>query len=247
MKFFKRLKTPKFVNAIIAIIFFTGLAAVTWNFLSNYKEEEKWNRYFIKKKDAVNIEREIIESSQKIKDSFIPTERQSSPKALDLGSGTGPVALWLAHEGWNVTATDKYYKNALQRIEQRAKAQHLNIKTEILDLTKDDFPHEQYDLITARNVLPFLSKKNIEAVVSEKIIPSLKKDNAYSCFSGQFFVPGHDWCNKTTCLTPEEVKKLFLKCKNYTAIEHQYATKTFTGNGYTNWHDITVTACACHP
>jgi SAM-dependent methyltransferase len=66
--------------------------------------------------------------------------------ALDLGAGEGGDALWLASEGWKVTAVD-VAQTACDRIADRAG--ELPVRTERHDLA-ETFPEGSYDLVSAQ-------------------------------------------------------------------------------------------------
>lgn len=71
----------------------------------------------------------------------------SSPTALDLGSGNGDDALWLATEGWRVTAVDKS-DTTVKRLADKAEAAGLDkqVSTASMDLA-ETFPTGRYDLV----------------------------------------------------------------------------------------------------
>jgi SAM-dependent methyltransferase len=66
--------------------------------------------------------------------------------ALDLGAGEGGDALWLAGQGWKVTAVD-VAQTACDRITERAG--DLPVRTERHDLT-ETFPEGSFDLVSAQ-------------------------------------------------------------------------------------------------
>jgi len=71
-------------------------------------------------------------------------------RALDLGSGEGGDAIWLAHQGWTVTAAD-VSPTALERLTDRAAAEGLadRIVPVRVDLT-ETFPAGEFDLVSAQ-------------------------------------------------------------------------------------------------
>lgn len=68
--------------------------------------------------------------------------------ALDLGCGEGGDALWLAEQGWRVTAAD-ISATALARLADRAAAAGLSVTTERHDLAHS-FPEGVFDLVSAQ-------------------------------------------------------------------------------------------------
>jgi tellurite methyltransferase len=57
---------------------------------------------------------------------------------IDLASGAGRNALWLAERGWKVTAIDGS-GSAIEILRERAAARHLAINTRIADLEKHEY------------------------------------------------------------------------------------------------------------
>ena len=73
------------------------------------------------------------------------TARKLPPdKALDLACGTGRNSLWLAREGWSVTAVDGAGA-AIEILEERAREESVNIKTVVADLRKGEYAIEPFD------------------------------------------------------------------------------------------------------
>ncbi|WP_431968111.1 SAM-dependent methyltransferase [Actinacidiphila sp. bgisy160] len=71
--------------------------------------------------------------------------------ALDLGCGEGADAVWLARQGWRVTAVD-ISRVALERAASHAKAE--GIADDLIDWQRHDlgetFPEGTYDLVSAQ-------------------------------------------------------------------------------------------------
>ncbi len=67
---------------------------------------------------------------------------------IDLACGAGRNALYLAEQGWTVTAVDGS-KSAIELVQQRSAARGLNMDTKVADLTAPDFkiPSDTFDLI----------------------------------------------------------------------------------------------------
>lgn len=59
-------------------------------------------------------------------------------KALDLACGTGRNALWLAQNGWRVTAVDGS-KAAIDILRQRASARNLILESRMADLERGEY------------------------------------------------------------------------------------------------------------
>ena len=71
-------------------------------------------------------------------------------KVLDVGAGEGGDAVWLAEEGWNVTASD-ISQRALDRVAGEAERRGLRIECHRADANAlDPFEKEAFDLVTAQ-------------------------------------------------------------------------------------------------
>ncbi|WP_129656297.1 bifunctional NAD(P)/FAD-dependent oxidoreductase/class I SAM-dependent methyltransferase [Rothia halotolerans] len=69
--------------------------------------------------------------------------------ALDIGAGEGGDALWLAEQGWRVTASD-ISKLALERVRAEAQRRSLPVETLQTDANAaEPFDRARYDLVTA--------------------------------------------------------------------------------------------------
>jgi tellurite methyltransferase len=80
---------------------------------------------------------------------LIETAKQLKPgKALDLACGTGRNALWLAEQGWSVTAVDGS-PVAIETLRHRASESCLNIDARVADLESGEYRIEPcaWDLI----------------------------------------------------------------------------------------------------
>jgi tellurite methyltransferase len=71
-------------------------------------------------------------------------------RALDLACGTGRNALWLAEQGWRVTAVD-ISPTAIASLAARAKQRRAAVDLRVADLEKDEYTIEplHWELITA--------------------------------------------------------------------------------------------------
>ena len=78
----------------------------------------------------------------------------SSGRALDIASGTGRHAIWLAERGWRVTAVD-YSRTAIEILQQRCRDKGVVVKSCIADLERHEFviERESYELIVNCNYL----------------------------------------------------------------------------------------------
>lgn len=73
---------------------------------------------------------------------LVATASKLTPgSALDLASGAGRNALWLAERGWKVTAVDGSAA-AIEILRERAAARHLALKVRVADLERPGFAIE---------------------------------------------------------------------------------------------------------
>ena len=91
--------------------------------------------------------------------------------ALDLGSGEGKNSLFLAKEGFNVSAVD-ISKEGIKKLEKLSKEKNLHIKTFNQNINNFGFD-KNYDLIISIATLHFLSE--LEA---KKIIYKMKENTS---------------------------------------------------------------------
>ncbi|HEX4773504.1 MAG TPA: class I SAM-dependent methyltransferase [Bryobacteraceae bacterium] len=75
-------------------------------------------------------------------------EKLAPGVGIDLASGAGRNAIYMAERGWTVTAVDGSAR-AIQLLEQRAAACGLKIQTYVSDLTASEFvmPPDAFDLV----------------------------------------------------------------------------------------------------
>jgi 2-polyprenyl-3-methyl-5-hydroxy-6-metoxy-1,4-benzoquinol methylase len=98
--------------------------------------------------------------------------------ALDAGCGNGTDAVWLARQGWEVTAVD-ISPTAVARAESLAVHQE-RISWVVADLT-DWEPPKQYDLVVSQYVHPAMPFGEFVARLAQAVAPN-----------GTLLVVGHD-------------------------------------------------------
>ncbi|MCS6712634.1 methyltransferase domain-containing protein [Brachybacterium sp. EF45031] len=69
-------------------------------------------------------------------------------RALDVGCGEGADAVWLAAQGWEVTALD-ISRRAVERAENAAEAAGVTLHTLVAPFLEADLPPEGFDLVSA--------------------------------------------------------------------------------------------------
>ncbi len=80
----------------------------------------------------------------------------SAGYVLDIGAGEGKNSIFLAENGFNVTAID-ISRIAIEKISKLAEEKSLNIETEVADIKDFNFSHN-YDVIIANLIFHHLSK-----------------------------------------------------------------------------------------
>jgi len=93
-------------------------------------------------------------------------EYRQSGTVLDAGTGEGAHALFLAAQGFHVTALDTISEN-FQKIEEEAATQGLKIKTVMGDVLELDKLGAQFDIVICTSVLHFLTTDEIPLAVQQ--------------------------------------------------------------------------------
>jgi SAM-dependent methyltransferase len=105
-------------------------------------------------------------------------------RALDLGTGDGRNALWLARRGWRVTAAD-FSAVALARASERAVAAGLEVDWRLEDLLAWHPEPAAYDLVTLMFIhLPRAERTRVYEAACRAVAPG-----------GTLLVVGHDLSN----------------------------------------------------
>ena len=115
---------------------------------------------------------EDIEDCSSGSDAILIGQVESLPPghALDIGCGTGGNAVWLAKQGWQVTAVD-HSVVAIEKGKALAAQQGLNIEFVVADASTYE-PQGFYDLITCFYIQMFPQQRaNMLAKVSNALAP----------------------------------------------------------------------------
>jgi len=103
-------------------------------------------------------------------------KHKKSGTVLDLGTGEGRNALFLAKHGFNVTAVD-ISGEGIKKLERLALENKVRINTFVKDIRNFNFS-ENYDVILSFATLHFLEKEEIE-----RVIKKMKKHTSYNGFN----------------------------------------------------------------
>lgn len=106
---------------------------------------------------------------------LLAKELPAKNTVLDLGTGEGRDAIYLAREGHNVTAVD-LSPEGIKKLENRARKRKLSIDTIVANIADKDFIARigMFDAIIAQGVLQFLTPEDVNIVlgyIKEKIKP----------------------------------------------------------------------------
>jgi 2-polyprenyl-3-methyl-5-hydroxy-6-metoxy-1,4-benzoquinol methylase len=117
--------------------------------------------------------------------------------ALDAGCGTGVDAVWLARQGWEVTAVD-ISPTAVGEAERLAAEEAPDVAARITWLVSDLTtwrPPRQYDLVVSQYVHPGVPFSEFVSLLAHAVAPG-----------GTLFVAGHDHADShSAALAPEKV------------------------------------------
>ena len=100
--------------------------------------------------------------------------------AIDIGCGQGRNALWLASEGYDVTAIDNSAE-AIDFLQNVARARDLNINAFVADLITHDIEEEIYELAVVQTTLNHLEDPGAVPTCCSKISQCLAKDGVLYC------------------------------------------------------------------
>ncbi len=102
--------------------------------------------------------------------------RRGSGSALDIGCGGGTDSVFLASQGWGVTALD-FVSKALDYTQARAEAQGVSVTPVVADITTWE-PPQQYDLILDHGLLHNMDPVRHEAY-RETLLKALAPDGEF--------------------------------------------------------------------
>lgn len=117
---------------------------------------------------GIEPDRIIAELSSRLK---------SGASILDLGSGEGRNAIFLAKNGFDVTAID-ISENGIVKTKKLAEIYKVKIKTYVMDVIEFLAKSPEYDAILCMNVLPFISSGKIKLAID-----IIKKKTSFNGFN----------------------------------------------------------------
>lgn len=125
-----------------------------------------------------------------------------SGEALDIGAGEGRNSLFLAKNGFKVTAVDKI-PEGLEKLNDLAKRHRLKITTKTTDVRKFKFSPNKYSLIISVATLSFLKKSEVEILI-KKVKKSLINEGIFYFLDFSIKDPSYQKIKK---LTPKPSEK----------------------------------------
>lgn len=171
-------------------------------------DENFWNEYYKNNDEPVyQVDATLRKEVRELKPG----------KAIDFGAGSGGDSLWLAQNGWDVTAVD-FAPVAIERLEAIAKERNLKIKALVGDVT-DFETKERFDLV----YMCYLLLPEKERIAMFKTAARILRDGGTLLFIG---LPGMEDM-------AEEFKDMFvdvdevIRCIDNLTIEKAVRTEEF--------------------
>jgi tellurite methyltransferase len=158
---------------------------------------------------------------------------KSSGSLLDLGTGEGRNAIFLAKKGFDVTGVD-ISSSGIKKFLSLAKKLKVKVKGIVQDITKFKFD-KKYDVIISTATLHFLPKSKIKSVIN-KMKKYTKEDglNLISVFTVKD--PGFKKSKKIYYFKEGELKK-FYEDKNWKILKYkEFITKPERHGKDGKWH-----------
>ena len=128
-------------SALLFVLSAPDLVAQTAQTQTSPQEvRERWNKVFVEGAPALNRDPSSV---------LVAAVKQRKPgKALDLGTGEGRNAIFLAEQGWMVTGVD-LSDVAIAEAKKNAAARKVELEAVVGDLDTYPFGKEQWDLIAS--------------------------------------------------------------------------------------------------
>jgi len=168
-------------------------------------------------------------------------------KALDLGCGDGRHALFLAEQGYHVTAVD-FSPVAIKKLESISKVRKLNRVLELHYCDARDFKYRNnsFDLVVAVTLFDHLPKKDVRPLI-EKVAGSTKKGGVIFAKVHTVKDPGKtNGSDKASELSwairhyfePDELRKLLKK--NFDIIKYSEYDDLDKSHGRPHFHNFAI-------
>lgn len=154
--------------------------------------------------DALYSERPTIWSGEPNAQLVAEASDLSPGSALDVGCGEGADAVWLAQQGWDVTAVD-ISAVAIERAVQHAEEADVDITFEVLDLMATPPPHGTYDLVTAQ----FFQLADPERSIFVRGLGDAVRPSGRLLVVGHLLTPSMNPTRIDRFFTPDEITALF--------------------------------------
>lgn len=180
-----------------------------------------------KRKSYAELSREMPPSADVIKAVDFVQEKNM---ALDFGAGSLRNSRYLLDQGFKVTAVDR---DPLM-LKIATELTNPKLETHVTNFLDFNFPKDEYDLIVAKNTLPFEIPERFPELW-ERLKSSLKPNGI---FVGSFFGPHDTWATThpdMTFLSREEVEGLLKDFETLKIKEWQEDETDIQGN-LKHWH-----------
>lgn len=142
--------------------------------------------------------------------------------ALDIGAGAMNETKWLEQNGYKVVSIDPHVESA----------------TFSIPIEQYVFPIENYDLVSALYVLPFIPKED----TSQVVINIHKSLTHNGIFVGQFFGLNDDWEKECSLYTKDEIKAMFKEKFNFLLFEEREFDRPSVSGVMKHWHVFDIIA-----
>ena len=109
-------------------------------------------------------------------------------QALEIGCGTGTNSVWLAQQGFQVTALD-LAPTAIRRAEARAAAAGVQVALRAADFMADDLPDGPFAFVFDRGVLHGCDRPADRATFAQRVAARLAPDGLWLSFIGSADAP----------------------------------------------------------
>ena len=122
----------------------------------------------------------------------IVTQRPIVPcKTLEVGSGTGTNAVWLARQGFAVTGMD-IVESATEKARERAKSQNLVCDFHVGDFLSDTIPNAPFEFVFDRGCFHSFPEQKEKIAYAKRVAEHLEDDGLWLSLLGNADDPPRD-------------------------------------------------------